>query len=64
MGLISATKNQFRSVLQWDDPQEWEIFRQYKKRNDEIKNLSKLVLQPGQGCIFTWLISDKSCKNP
>lgn len=54
MGLISATKNQFRSVLQWDDPQEWEIFRRYQKRNDEIKNLSKLVLQPGQGCIFTY----------
>lgn len=54
MGLISATKNQFRSVLQWDDPHEWEIFRRYEKRNDEIKNLSKLVLQPGQGCLFTY----------
>ncbi|PST83670.1 hypothetical protein C7T94_14145 [Pedobacter yulinensis] len=54
MGLINAAKNQFRSVLQWDGPQEWEIFRRYEKRNDEIKNLSKLVLQPGQGCIFTY----------
>lgn len=54
MGLISATKNQFRSILQWEDPKEWEIFRRFEKRNDEIKNLSKLVLQPGQGCIFTY----------
>lgn len=54
MGLISAAKNQFRAVLQWEAPQEWEIFHRYEKRNDEIKNLSKLVLQPGQGCIFTY----------
>ena len=54
MGIISSTKNQFRTVIQWDDPQEWELFRKFDKRNDEIKNASKLILQPGQGCIFTY----------
>lgn len=54
MGIISSTKNQFRAVIQWDDPQEWELFRKFDKRNDEIKNASTLVLQPGQGCIFTY----------
>ena len=54
MGLLDATKNQFRSVITWDDPQEWEIFRKFTGRNDEIKNASTLVIQPGQGCIFTY----------
>lgn len=47
-------KNQFRSVIQWDDPDAWEIFRKFTERGDEIKNASKLVLQPGQGCLFTY----------
>lgn len=54
MGLLDATKNQFRSVITWDDPQEWEIFRKFTDRNDELKNASKLIIQPGQGCIFTY----------
>lgn len=48
-----AVKNQFRSVVQWDDPQDWEIFRRFTERGDELKNASKLIFQPGQGCIFT-----------
>ena len=47
-------KNQFKSVIQWDEPQEWEIFRKFTERGDEIKNASKLILQPGQGCLFTY----------
>ena len=54
MGLLDATKNQFRSVITWDDPQEWEIFRKFTDRNDELRNASKLIIQPGQGCIFTY----------
>ncbi len=47
-------KNQFRAVVQWEDPQPWEIFRRFSNRGDEIKNASKLILQPGQGCLFTY----------
>ncbi|WPU96355.1 SPFH domain-containing protein [Mucilaginibacter sabulilitoris] len=54
MGIIDATRNQFRTIIQWSDPQEWEIFRKFDKRKDEIKNASKLIIQPGQGCIFTY----------
>lgn len=47
-------KNQFRSIIQWEDPQQWQIFHRFTNRGDEIKNASKLILQPGQGCLFTY----------
>lgn len=50
MGIV----NQFRSVVQWDNPKEWEVFRRFTDRGDELKNASKLIIQPGQGCIFTY----------
>ena len=53
-GNTSALKNQMRSVIQWDDPQEFELFYKFTDRGDEIKNASKLIIQPGQGCIFTY----------
>ena len=54
MGLLDAAKEQFRSVITWNDPQEWEIFRKFTAARDEIKNASTLIIQPGQGCIFTY----------
>jgi len=50
MGII----NQFRSVIQWEDPRPNELFLKFTDKGDEIKNASKLILQPGQGCIFTY----------
>jgi len=54
MGILEGVKNQFRSIVQWDKPEQWEIFRRFTDRGDELKNASKLILQPGQGCIFTY----------
>jgi len=54
MGEASGLKNQMRSVIQWDDPQEFELFYRFTERGDEIKNASKLIIQPGQGCIFAY----------
>ena len=39
MGLI----NQFRSVIQWENTNEKELFIKFTDRNDEIKNASNLV---------------------
>jgi membrane protease subunit (stomatin/prohibitin family) len=50
MGIV----NQFRSVIQWEDPRPNELFLKFTDKGDEIKNASKLILQPGQGCIFTY----------
>lgn len=47
-------KNQFRSVIQWENPNEDQLFIKYKEEGDDIKNASKLILQPGQGCILTY----------
>lgn len=46
--------NQFRSVIQWEDPNEKDLFIKFTDRGNEIKNASKLILQPGQGCILTY----------
>ncbi|WP_282049755.1 SPFH domain-containing protein [Maribacter aquivivus] len=46
--------NQYRSVIQWEDPNEKELFIKFTESGDEIKNASKLILQPGQGCILTY----------
>lgn len=46
--------NQFRSVIQWEDPRSNQIFIKFTDRGDEIKNASKLILQEGQGCVLTY----------
>lgn len=46
--------NQFKSVIQWEDPRPEEIFLKYTEKGDAIKNASKLILQPGQGCVLTY----------
>ncbi len=50
MGII----NQFRSIIQWEDPRPNELFLKFTEKDGEIKNASKLILQPGQGCILTY----------
>ena len=47
-------KNQMRAVLQWENPKEYQLFYKVIDFGDELKNASKLILQPGQGCIFTY----------
>ncbi|UUV22377.1 SPFH domain-containing protein [Paenimyroides aestuarii] len=54
MGIKESLKNQFRSVVQWEQPHPNELFYRFTERGDELKNASKLILQPGQGCIFTY----------
>jgi len=46
--------NQFKDIIQWDNPNENELFIKFNKKGDEIKNASKLIIQPGQGCILTY----------
>ncbi len=50
MGIV----NQFRAVIQWKEPRPNELFLKFTEKGDEIKNASKLILQPGQGCILTY----------
>jgi len=54
MGLGKFIKEQFRSVIQWEGPQEFELFYKWTENGDEIKNASKLIINPGQGCILVY----------
>lgn len=54
MGLISGIKRQLRSVIQWEDPGPDELFSRWSDNGDEIKNASKLIVGPGQGCLFVY----------
>ncbi len=46
--------NQFRSVIKWEDPSDYDIFIKYTSKGEEIKNASTLTLLPGQGCVLTY----------
>lgn len=49
-----GVKRQLRSVIQWDNPGADELFYRWSDNGDEIKNASKLIVGPGQGCIFVY----------
>jgi membrane protease subunit (stomatin/prohibitin family) len=51
MGLIAR---QLRSVIQWENPVPEVLFQRWTENGDEIKNASKLIVGPGQGCVFVY----------
>ena len=50
----SSVKNQLRSVIEWSNPSADSVFEKWTSSGDEIKNASKLIVNPGQGCIFIY----------
>jgi membrane protease subunit (stomatin/prohibitin family) len=54
MALFDGIKRQLRSVIEWQNPQPDALFYQWSDNGDEIKNASKLIVGPGQGCIFVY----------
>jgi membrane protease subunit (stomatin/prohibitin family) len=54
MGLFDPIRRQLRSVIAWENPGEGELFRKWSEDGDEIKRASKLIANPGQGCIFVY----------
>ena len=46
--------DQLRTVIQWQDPDPEALFEQWTEDGDEIKNASKLIVGPGQGCVFVY----------
>ncbi len=45
---------QLKSVIEWSDPQPDVLFMRWSEADDEIKNASKLIVGPGQGCLFVY----------
>ena len=54
MGIVDALQRQFRSVIEWTDADPEQLFYQWSDNGYEIKNASKLIVGPGQGCIFVY----------
>ena len=54
MSVVKGFKNQFRSVIHWDDPDPDMLFYKFTANGDEIKNLSKLIIGPGQGAVLVY----------
>ena len=45
---------QLRSIIEWIDPDPDVLFERWTENGDEIKNASKLIVWPGQGCLFVY----------
>ncbi len=54
MALLDGIKRQLRSVIEWENPTADVLLTQWTENGDEIKNASKLIVGPGQGCIFVY----------
>ncbi len=54
MGLLDGVRKQLRSVIEWNNPSADMLFYRWTDDGDEIKNASKLIVGPGQGCIFVY----------
>ncbi len=54
MAIIDGLKRQLRSVIEWQNPDSNSLLSQWTENGDEITNASKLIVAPGQGCIFVY----------
>ena len=54
MGLKDIFKRQLRTVIEWKEQKANLLFHQLETTTDEIKNDSKLIIAPGQGCIIVY----------
>ncbi len=50
--LLLMSDTQFRSVIKWDDPDPDYLLEKWSDDGDEIKNASKLIVGPGEGCLL------------
>lgn len=51
---MSFASRQLRSVVEWNTPDPSLLYWRWTANGDEIKNASKLIVGPGQGCIFVY----------
>lgn len=54
MGLFDLFKKQLASVIEWKEQQQDVLWYQFASATDEIKNASKLIVAPGQGCVLVY----------
>ena len=54
MGLLDRIKNQLAKVISWDNQDQEVLWYQFPSKDDEVKNASKLIVAPGQGCVLVY----------
>ncbi|CAM4426434.1 Membrane protease subunit, stomatin/prohibitin family, contains C-terminal Zn-ribbon domain [Pedobacter westerhofensis] len=54
MAFTDFLKRQFATVIQWDDQREEVLIQKFYFKGDEIKDASKLIIAPGQGCLLVY----------
>ncbi len=54
MGLFDGIKRQLLTNIRWDNPQPGVLIWKFPQKNDELKNCSTLIIDPGQGAIFVY----------
>jgi len=54
MGLGDFFKKQLSTVIEWKDQQPELLLYKFPAPTDEVKNASKLIVAPGQGCIVVY----------
>jgi membrane protease subunit (stomatin/prohibitin family) len=54
MGLINLFKKELSTVVEWKDPSPSLLFHKADTPTDEIRNASKLIVAPGQGCLLVY----------
>src|SRR3712207_5395997 len=54
MNIKNFFKRQLRTVIEWKEQDSHILFHRMETTTDEIKNASKLIVAPGQGCIVVY----------
>lgn len=54
MSIFNLIKKQLATVIEWNPQQPDVLLWKYPALTDEIKNASKLIVAPGQGCIIVY----------
>lgn len=54
MGLFDGIKRQLLTNIRWENPQPGILVWKFPQKNDELKNCSTLLIDPGQGAIFVY----------
>ena len=54
MGFFDSLKGQMRSVIEWKDPDSDVLIWKWNGSGDELKNASKLIINPGQAAVFIY----------
>ncbi|QQS58848.1 SPFH domain-containing protein [Candidatus Peregrinibacteria bacterium] len=54
MSFLHGLQHQLRSVIEWDHKIPHALFEKWSENGYEIKNASKLIVNPGEGAVFVY----------